>query len=313
MWSDWVIRVRGERRDTKVSSVNESGLPPTLSSGSPALFKRTIALSLKKWRQEAQLAQKDAAKRLDRTIQHISNLEAGQLPTLGDLELLLHLYSKADRIPFMRELLAAGRKAKNWWTEMSGAVPSWFDLFLGLESGAEELASFDLVVIPGLLQTQAYAEAAIKAVSDLSADQIKELVDVRMNRQQILQGEAGTRVRCILDESVLYRLSGAPAVMHDQLAHLHELSRRPRIDIQILPFDADALQNGGTFTIMKFPPEMEGDPGLVYLELPTGAQYVEKPPEIALFQRTLTRLHASAASPEASRGIIERRLKEVKR
>lgn len=292
--------------------MNEPGLPPVLRTGSPALFKRTIALSLRKWRLEAGLPQKDAAARLDRTTQHISNIEAGQLPTAADLELLLGLYGKEDRIPFMRELLSAARKAKNWW---SGAVPKWFDLFLGLEAGAAELASFDTVVVPGLLQTRAYAEALIKGDPDLLPDQIEKLVEVRMNRQQILQGDRGLHLHRVLDESVLHRVRGGADVMRDQLEHLLEMAAQPRIDIQILPFDAGAnpAQDGGTFTVIKFPPEMEGDPGLVYLELLTGGQYFEKPEEIARYQQALDYLHALAASPKESRGIIERRLREVRR
>lgn len=74
---------------------------------------------------------------------------------------------------------------------------------------------------------------------------------------------------------------------------------------------ANRARDGGAFTVMKFPPEME-DPGLVYLELLTGGQYFEKPEEIAQYRRALSHLHAFAASPKTSCGIIERRLKEVK-
>ncbi|MDQ3790785.1 MAG: DUF5753 domain-containing protein, partial [Actinomycetota bacterium] len=162
--------------------MNETALPPALRSGSPALFKRTIALSLKKWRLEAKLPQKDAAKWLDRTVQHISNLESGQLPTAADLELLLALYGKADRIPFMRELLSAARKARNWWTALSGVTPRWFDLFLGLESGAAELYSFDTVVVPGLLQTREYATAVLRGNPDLSDEQLEQGVELRLGR-----------------------------------------------------------------------------------------------------------------------------------
>jgi transcriptional regulator with XRE-family HTH domain len=279
------------------------------------LFKRTIALSLKKWRLEAKLPQKDAAKRLDRTVQHISNLEAGQLPTAADLELLLGLYGKADRIPFMRELLSAARKAKNWWTALSGVTPKWFDLFLGLESGAAELFSFDTVVVPGLLQTREYATAVLRGNPDLSEEQVEQGVELRLGRQQILDREyEPVHLWTVLDESVLYRQRGDAGTMRGQLKQLLEMSKRPRIDIQVLPFDAGSTpaQDGGNFVVMKFPTEMEGDPGLVYVELLTGGHYVEKPNEIAEYRRALTRLHAMAADPKASRGIIEGAMKEVK-
>jgi transcriptional regulator with XRE-family HTH domain len=299
----------------EVSRVNESGLPTALRNGSPALFKRMIALSLRKWRLETGMPQKAAALRLDRTVQHISNLEAGQLPTASDLEILLAHYGKEDRIPFMRELLSSAKKARSWWTAMSGAVPKWFDLFLGLESGATELHSFDAVEVPGLLQTADYATAVLRGNPDLTDEQVAQRTRIRLGRQRILDREnEPVHLRTVLDESVLYRRRGDAGTMRAQLEHLLELSERPRIDLQVLPFDAGAspAEDGGTFVLMKFPHVLEGDAGLVYLELLTGGMYFEKPKEIARYQRVLTRLHALAADQKASRGIIGRAMKEVR-
>ncbi|HEV2784411.1 MAG TPA: helix-turn-helix transcriptional regulator [Actinophytocola sp.] len=294
-----------------------SSIPPALRSGSPALFKRTIALSLQRWRKEANLAQRDAAKRLDRTPQHVSNLESGErLPSAADLELLLDMYGKPDRIPFMRELLSAARRARNWWTALSGAVPKWFDLYLGLESGASGLSSFDTMLVPGLLQTRDYAEAVIRGNPDLKDEQVRQGVELRIGRQQILDREDDpVHLWTVLDESVLYRIRGDAVVMHAQLAYLLELSERPRIDVQVLPFDAGATpaQYGATFTVMTFPPAMGHDTGLVYVDLLTGGRYIEQPEEITEYQRALTRLHALAADQKRSREIIQRAMKEVTR
>lgn len=308
--------MRRRTQTTKVSSVNESGVPEALRSGSPALFKRTIALYLKTWRIEAKLAQKDAAKRLDRTIQHISNLESGRLPTASDLELLLDLYGKSDRIPFMRELLSAARKAKNWWTALSGVVPKWFDLFLGLESGASELFAFETVVVHGLLQTRDYAEAVIRGNPNLTDEEVDKTVEVRIGRQQILDRQNDpVRLWVVLDESVLHRPYGGAGIMHGQLERLLEMSERPGVDLQVLKYDADptSAQQGGSFKVIKFPTAMEGDPGLVYLELLSGALYVEKPDEIVHYQRAMPRLQALAADPKTSRGIIKQAMREVTR
>ncbi|HEU5476092.1 MAG TPA: helix-turn-helix transcriptional regulator [Actinophytocola sp.] len=294
-----------------------SAVPPALRSGSPALFKRTIALSLQRWRKDAGLAQRDAAKRLDRTPQHISNLESGErLPSAADLELLLDMYGKPDRIIFMRELLSAAKRARNWWTAMSGAVPKWFDLYLGLESGACELCTFETVLVPGLLQTRDYAEAVIRGNGDLTPEQVAQCVELRMGRQQILErAEDPVSLWAVIDESVLYRQYGGEIAMHKQLTALLEASERPRIDVQVLPYGAGATvaQQGGSFMVMLFPPEMENDPGLVYLELLTGGQYFENPAEIAEYRRALTRLHALAADQSRSRELIQRALKEVTR
>jgi hypothetical protein len=301
----------------KVGSVDVSAVPPSLRSGSPALFKRTIALSLQRWRKDAGLAQKDAAKRLDRTPQHISNLESGErLPSAADLELLLGMYDKADRITFMRELLSAAKRARNWWNALSGAVPKWFDLYLGLESGASELSTFETVLVPGLLQTREYAEAVIRGNPNITDNQVDQLVGLRMGRQQVLDREDDpVHLWAIIDESVLYRQYGGAITMHGQLEHLLEMSERPRVDVQVLPYDAGATvaQQGGSFVVMRFPAAMENDPGLVYLELLTGGQYFEEPVEIAEYRRALTRLHALAADQHRSREIIKQAMKEVTR
>lgn len=286
-----------------------------VTSSSPAVLKRWIALELKHLRKQAGLKQKDAAARLDRSQQHVGYLESARnLPSAGDLELLLGLYGMQDRIEFMRELLSAAKKGKNWWTSLSSAVPRWFDLFLGLEAGADELSSFDAQLILGLLQTPGYAEAVIRANNDLTDDEVRQRVELRIGRQRILdRDDEPVRLWSVLDESVLHRKRGDSIVMREQLAHLLEMSERPRIDIQVLPLDAGAhpAQQGGTFTVMKFPADMVGDPGVVYQELVSTGLYIEDPEEIKLYERALARVHSLAATTEDSRRIIEHAMKEV--
>lgn len=286
-----------------------------VTSSSPAVLKRWIALELKRLRKESGLKQKDAAARIGRSQQHVGYLESARnLPSAGDLEILLGLYGKQDRTEFMRELLTAAKRGKNWWANLSSAVPPWFDLFLGLEAGAAELSSFDALLVRGLLQTRAYAEAVIRADSDLTDEEVQQRVELRMGRQRILDREDDpVRLWTVLDEAVLYRKRGDSEVMREQLAHLLDMSERPRIDIQVLPLDAGAhtAQQGGTFTVMKFPPDMKGDPGVAYLELVNTGLYLEEPEEVALYERTLRHVHALAANPEESRGIIKSAMKEV--
>ncbi|WP_235987201.1 helix-turn-helix domain-containing protein [Halosaccharopolyspora lacisalsi] len=283
-------------------------------SSSPAVLKRWIALELKRLRGEAGLKQKDAAARVGRSQQHVGYLEgARNLPSAGDLELLLGLYEVPERITFMRELLAAAKKGKDWWSGLNEAVPQWFNLFLGLEAGATDLSSFDSLLVTGLLQTSEYAESVIRADTDLTDEEVRQRVALRQGRQRILDQDDPVRLWTIMDEAVLYRRTGDATVMHEQLAHLLKMSERPRIDIQILPLDAGThmAQQGGTFTVMRFPPDMVGDPGAVYHDLVTTGMYFEEAADIAVYERTLARLHAMAASQEESRTIIQRALKEV--
>jgi transcriptional regulator with XRE-family HTH domain len=286
-----------------------------VTSSSPAVLKRWIALELKRLRKEAGLTQKDAATRIGRSQQHVGYLESARnLPSAGDLEILLGLYGMANRIDFMRELLTATKRGRNWWASLSDAVPRWFDLFLGLEAGAAELLSFDALLVTGLLQTPDYAEAVIRADTDLTDDEVRQRVELRMGRQRIFaRADDPVRLWTVLEESVLYRKRGDSTVMRAQLAHLLEMAERPRIDIQVLPLGAGAhiAQQGGTFTVIKFPPDMIGDPGVVYQEIVSTGFYLEEPEYITLYERALTHAYAMAASPEDSRGIIERVMKEV--
>lgn len=154
----------------------------------------------------------------------------------------------------------------------------------------------------------------IRADNDLTDDEVRQRVELRIGRQRILErDDEPVRLWSVLDESVLHRKRGDSTVMREQLAHLFEMSERPRIDIQVLPLGAGAhpAQQGGTFTVMKFPADMVGDPGVVYQELVSTGLYIEDPEEIKLYERALARVRSLAATAEDSRRIIEHAMKEV--
>src|SRR5699024_2546078 len=111
---------------------------------SPHRLKRWIALNLQQLRKEAGLGRPDAAQRLGVTRASIGHLESARnLPSHAALEILLGYYGVPERLPDFAALVEAARKGTNWWNHLAGEVPSWFDEFLGLESGAAELRSFD--------------------------------------------------------------------------------------------------------------------------------------------------------------------------
>ncbi len=282
---------------------------------SRALLKRWISLNLRALRKEAGKSRSEVMERLGMSRAAVGHLEtAERLPSKPALEILLDFYGVPERRDDFWRIVEAARKGRNWWDQLSGAVPPWFNLFLGLEAGAAELASFDAVLITGLLQTRGYADAVIRADSDLSDADVAQRVELRMGRQQILErADEPVRLRSIMDESVLWRRIGDTAVMRDQLAHLRDMADRPGIDLQVLPLGAGAhtAQQGGTFTVMTFPTDMVGDPGIVYHELVTTGFYLEEPDDIRTYQRTLTQLQTMAATPEDSQGMIERAMKEL--
>lgn len=287
-----------------------------MASNSPALLKRWIALNLKQLRKEAGRSQPEAAKRLGVSRATVTHLESARnLPAQPTLEVLLGYYGVPDRLADFVRVVEAARKGSNWWQHLSGAVPPWLDLFLGLEAGASELRIFDAYLVPGIMQTADYIQAVVESDPDLTTSQVAERVELRIGRQRILnRAEEPVRLWAVLDESVLYRHRGSPQVMAEQIKHLSDLSERPRIDIQVLPLSAGAhIAQQGSFQILKFPPEFVGDPGVVYLELLAEGRYYEEPEDIAAYERAMTRLQVLAASQEDSRAILHRAVKEMSR
>ena len=144
-------------------------------------------------------------------------------------------------------------------------------------------------------------------------DEVRLRVELRLGRQRILdRADDPVRLWVVLDESVLHRRRGTPQVMAEQLEHLLAMSRRPRIDLQVLPLTAGAhVAQEGSFQILKFPAEMVGDPGVVYLEGLVEGSYHEAPEKVAAYELAMTRLRVLAADQEQSRSILQRAATEA--
>ncbi|MGB3438021.1 MAG: Scr1 family TA system antitoxin-like transcriptional regulator [Actinophytocola sp.] len=267
-------------------------------------LRRWIAIELKRLREAGGYESIDAAARIDKGVTAYRHYEnAVRLPSASDVEVLLNWYGKPERVPFFRELIKAAQKGKDWWINFPAAVPDWLELYLGLEYGAARISSYD-TIIPGLLQTREYAEALYRAGERrLTDDEIHTKVELRMTRQKILDRDEGApQLWSVLDECALQRLVGGPEVMQAQLAHLRTMAERTNIEIQVLPNSAGAHAGvEGTFTILDYPAEFEGDPGTVYVETRVRGMYYEHPAEVTDFRRVFERLQMQALRPGESR------------
>jgi transcriptional regulator with XRE-family HTH domain len=141
------------------------------------------------------------------------------------------------------------------------------------EAAARLIKTFQHSLVPGLFQTRAYAEAITETYPETTAEVAKERVDGRMGRQAILFREdpPPPRVHAILDEQVLYRNVGGPAMMAEQMEHLAELAVMPRISIQVIPSDRPHAGLLGAFVVA----ETNQAPAIVYLETALDAQVLE--------------------------------------
>lgn len=266
-------------------------------------LRRWIAIELKRLREAAGYEPADAAARIDKGVTAYRHYENNaRLPSASDVEVLLNWYGKPERVPFFRELIKAAQRSKDWWINSTGYA-DWFELYLGLEYGAARLSSYDST-IPGLLQTREYAEAIYRAGErQLTDEEIHALVELRMTRQKILErAEGAPQLWSVLDECALQRLVGGPDVMRAQLDHLIKMTERTNVEIQVLPNSVGAHAGiEGTFTILDYPTEFEGDPGTVYVETRVRGIYYEDPPQVIDYRRVFERLQMQALRPDEAR------------
>ncbi|MGH3896741.1 MAG: DUF5753 domain-containing protein, partial [Pseudonocardiaceae bacterium] len=172
-------------------------------------------------------------------------------------------------------------------------VPDWFRDYLGMETAAAEVWTWEPLFVPGLLQARAYTEALSAVLHPTgTAEEIQRIVQLRADRQQRLTGDDPLTVRAIIDEAALRREVGSREVMRTQLEHLAEVSRLPNVTVQVTPFSAGAHRGmHGAFTALRFPEEPMNT---VYLELYFEALYVEAPLEVASYAETFEELARTA-------------------
>jgi hypothetical protein len=220
----------------------------------------------------------------------------------GDLEQLLDLYGVTD--PALRDFLAALARdgAKRGWWQTYDLVPAYADL-ISLETDAAAVHSYEPLLIPGLLQTAAYARAAIGAISmTATPETVSALVDVRLARQAVLTRPEPLKVRAIVHEAALWARVPGPGAMREQLERLLDITQNPHVTVQVIPKEA-ALHPGtiGGFTVLGF-----DQPGLdvVLLENMDSSLYIEEPADVARYVEAFERVTATALPFDASADLI---------
>ncbi|GAA2679358.1 MULTISPECIES: helix-turn-helix transcriptional regulator [Actinosynnema] len=276
---------------------------------SPTALRRWISQELKRLRTAAGKEPAEVAERLGKTPGAYRHFENNvRTPSPSDIEVLLNWYGRPERVPFFRNLLVAAGKGKDWWINFP-AVPDWFELYLGLESNAAVISSYDQVVVPGLFQTPDYARALYRAGQrNLDEGQVLAAVELRMARQEILtRPDNPPQVRSVLDESALRRLVGGPETTRGQLGHLVELARLPNLDLRVLPYSAGGHPGiEGTFTILDYDDEFGDDPGTAYVETRAQGLYYEERAQVADYRAVFDRLLELAEPREKTIDLIRK-------
>ena len=244
----------------------------------PTVPRIVLGAHLRALRQRRGITREAAGRAIRGSHAKISRLELGQVGIKErDLEDLLTLYGATDE-QARADCLALARQARTpgWWHQYSDVLADWFALHIGLEEAASVIRTYEVQFLPGLLQTEDYARAVIRlGYPNEEARTIDRMVELRMARQRLLRREGAPKLWAVVDEAVLRRPFGGPAVMRRQLEHLLEVAALPSVTLQVAPFAVGGIAAAGTpVTILRFPePEL---PDTVYLEQLTGAVYLDK-------------------------------------
>ncbi len=233
-----------------------------------------LGRQLRELRESSGLLLKDAGEHLGRDGTTVSRYEAGLIPPRpDDVRALLDLYGVADK-PQRDALveLAVDVWQIGWWDNYSGNLAQNIVDYAWLESRARRICSFEVSVVFGLFQTPAYMSAVIRG-ADPTAALTSSGARFRLKRQEVLVAPNPPHIQAILDESVLRRAFGGPAVLKEQLMHLVELATYPHIDVRVLPFSANTYASPeGSFLIFEMP---DPYPEIGYADTPAGSIYVE--------------------------------------
>ncbi|GAA2432307.1 helix-turn-helix transcriptional regulator [Actinomadura vinacea] len=274
------------------------------SRTSPTVRRRRLASEMRRLRKEAGKTREEAARFADIAPATVSRIEAAtHAPKVADIMALCKFYGLDEERAEVLITLARQSRQRGWWQKYGEVIPSWFEVYVGLEEEVSDVRTYQSEVIFGLLQTEAYARGVLLADDDVSPDEGERLLEVRMRRQRLLEVADRPELWVIQNEAALRREVGGVSTMREQLSHLAELSRQPGITIQVLPFSAGAHPSmHGAFEVLSFSDRR--DPDVVYVDYRRGSIYLEHAVEVDDYAQLFDQLRARALGPDESRALI---------
>jgi hypothetical protein len=288
--------------------------------------RRNIALTLKQLREDSGKLLTDVAGDLLISTSKLSRLENAQgKPQLRDIRDLIRYYGieETPQAEQLRQWVVAADRP-GWWTEYDDDLLGEVDEHLAYEAEATVLRAYTLPFLPALLHTEQYARAHIQSLEPRSADyaeasfedtehgsaeEVEELVKLRMERQKVLtsrrQGLDPLRLVAVTHQSALLQTVGSQEVLRDQLDALVERSKASNVSLHILPYSANPVF---TMTCMYAYFEYQDSSGLardvVQLETPIGFIRIDNPQRVADYRRWHEALVEASLSEDDSRDLI---------
>lgn len=277
-------------------------------AGPPTVRLRRLAAELSALRAGAQLTREQVEEQTGVNQGTLWRIEKGQAkPHNGTLETLFDLYgvTEARRTELIE--LTRGAKQPGWLAQfkdalLKEAIPEVYAAYIGFETEAKTMNTYESSFVPGLLQTEEYARAVMIDGWPMEAAAVERRLETRMQRQIVLSqkrdGRDPLELWAVLDEAVLRREVGSRAVMRAQLGRLLEMGERSNITLQVIPFNRGAHPGmSGAFTCFKFGSLA---PNIVHTESLAGAFFLELEADVERFGLAFDHVRAMALSPRDS-------------
>lgn len=271
------------------------------------LRRRKLGKELRRHREAAGLKARDLTSYVGLQPGTLSKIENGRQAILPkNVRLILQACGVGAPEMDMLIRLAEESDDRGWWAAYSDTIPDWFATYVDLECDAEEIWTYTSELVHGLLQTPEYAEAVARAgYPDIDDAQLRRSVELRTARQAQLDRSEPAKMRAVFSEAVIRRTVGGAEAMREQIRRLIDLSERPNITLQVVPFSSGAhAAMKGSFTMLRFP-EGFADMDCVYLENETGEVWQERLGDIARYRDVFAMIKDQALSSGETRSLLD--------
>ena len=282
-------------------------------SGAPTVLRVVLGKRLQHLREKAGFTYEQAGRALDVTHVTVRRMEKAEVGLkLIYVEKLLQTYGLSEQSE-IEEFLDLAKQANQpgWWHSYRDVLPEWFSAFVSLEGESRVIRAYEPHYVPGLLQTESYARAVLRAgMPHAPEEEIRRQVALRLERQAVLERAEPPLLWVVMDETVLRRSIGGPEVMREQIDRLIAATELPYVRLQIMPFSVgphSAMY--GPFHLFRFP--IDELPDVAFAESLVGAAYFDQRNEVTTFLEALDRMCAQAAPVSRTEAILSAMRKEI--
>ncbi|MFE9607176.1 helix-turn-helix transcriptional regulator [Streptomyces sp. NPDC006012] len=277
----------------------------------PTARQMRLAVELRRLRDAAGISAREAAAMLGVSSVQISQIESG-LSGVSEVRLrrLASNYACTDDGLVDALVAMATDRTRGWWEEYRGLLPTPFLDIAELEHHSTYRRDVEFLIVPGLLQTDAYARAAFSSrIPEVPPEELELRVRHRMQRKVIFEAPAPAPYEAVIHEAALRIRVSDRSVARAQLARVLELSEADHISVRVIPFDLDCF--GGTWSSVMLAggavPKLDTALG----DAPHGTAFIDSEAQLGVFRTLFRRVEAVSLDLERSRDFIHGLAKEL--